>query len=44
MKLNKTTVLSTAIAVALYANINMAWAQDAEDENDSNESNESFIE
>jgi len=37
MKLNKTTVLSTAIAVALYANIDMAWAQDAEDENDSNE-------
>lgn len=37
MKLKKTTVLSTAIAVALYANIDMAWAQDAADENDSNE-------
>ena len=37
MKLNKTTVLSTAIAFALHANIDVAWAQDAEDENDSNE-------
>ena len=37
MKLNKTTVLSTAIAAALYANIDMVWAQDAADEDDSNE-------
>ena len=37
MKLNKTTVLSTAIAFALYANINMASAQDAAEENEYNE-------
>jgi iron complex outermembrane receptor protein len=34
MKLNKTTVLSTAIAFALYANIDMAVAQDASDVNE----------
>jgi iron complex outermembrane receptor protein len=37
MKLNKTAVLSTAIAFALYASTDMLWAQDAADENESNE-------
>ena len=37
MNLKKTTVLSTAIAFALYANLNTVWAQDAEGEDESNE-------
>lgn len=36
MKLNKTTVLSAAIALALYANLDTTWAQTAADESDEN--------
>src|SRR5210317_764663 len=37
MKLKKSTVLSAAIAIALFANVDMVWSQDAVPENENNE-------
>jgi iron complex outermembrane receptor protein len=37
MKLKKSTVLSAAIAIALFANVDMVWSQDAAPGNENNE-------